>query len=881
MATQSTASGYSPAFHMPVISPPPQGKDADTYYNEVGTATTVQVTAADHQGLFIRLSNKDYSKLFAMTGGLIRFIPTGHPLPINEQEAVQGAGAVILQTWIADFDKLKNDLPPGVPAMTFILYLNVEPSTVRTALKPHVQLLTDAILNGAWNQSSPPASRAELETNYLDRLLLGETAIFVPGGTLLGEAASESITITSTGMDDGETLLDEAGAMASDRVFIFRFTDIAGNDLSPILHIRGMESYSGPQWHNHPLIQAVSSIPVPVNIYLQFEVWNTTSHDYEPLPAGVAVDLMDWDPVDDDPLITQFTDAQGRVHFSTSLEELDALDPDDAETDLYFLVHTDGRTHAGHTLPDQWSTKGWKATDGSPGYYENFTGSQLGEAATPLVFRIGFDFHIRIAYSGIDQNGNQKTGVAPEGLPLAVLVWADRKKELKTNTQGEVHGVLFDIKGEDNVLFRIDYELENPAFNLKRAVVNEHSRNSFLAMFITTWPISQVLLLDQVIWALDYSDLGNFLPNNDKTSLGKYLAPYVLRSTSRSRNAALYLLKTLREWSTFLYNITDRDWEGISGLNLNLVPTSISDIFQFFGQKLRSVSYPVENVNIVDDDYFNRKIIAHELSHQIMWKEVNISTLGIAYQALITRKLELNHWPNLLANPQQALIEGWAEFMAIVFGGAPNSVIKLTDDDGNRAGVLKDPPDGHGESVEGAFADGLWNIFMKYVPPANTSDARILESSDADATTHAPWITDPTAKQNFLNLIWNPLKDLRSVTSPGSTDMLNAIKSRNLALWHVLRAELQTFNMAMAVPGITSILPSSGPKTGGQSIAITGTDFVVGMTVEIGGNPASNVVVSSSTLLTAVTPGGVVGPSDVLVKTEGGPFTFSQSYTYL
>ena len=71
---------------------------------------------------------------------------------------------------------------------------------------------------------------------------------------------------------------------------------------------------------------------------------------------------------------------------------------------------------------------------------------------------------------------------------------------------------------------------------------------------------------------------------------------------------------------------------------------------------------------------------------------------------------------------------------------------------------------------------------------------------------------------------------------------------------------------------VFAIGPGNGPSAGGSSITITGTDFEAGAGVSIGGQPASNVVVTNSKTITAATPSlpaGSVG--DVTVTNAGGP----------
>jgi hypothetical protein len=85
----------------------------------------------------------------------------------------------------------------------------------------------------------------------------------------------------------------------------------------------------------------------------------------------------------------------------------------------------------------------------------------------------------------------------------------------------------------------------------------------------------------------------------------------------------------------------------------------------------------------------------------------------------------------------------------------------------------------------------------------------------------------------------------------------------------------------VSVPTITSINPNSGLNTGGTSITITGTQFASGAAVTVGGAAATNVIVVSSTEITATTPAGTVGPADVVVANgDGGSATDAGGFTF-
>jgi hypothetical protein len=75
----------------------------------------------------------------------------------------------------------------------------------------------------------------------------------------------------------------------------------------------------------------------------------------------------------------------------------------------------------------------------------------------------------------------------------------------------------------------------------------------------------------------------------------------------------------------------------------------------------------------------------------------------------------------------------------------------------------------------------------------------------------------------------------------------------------------------MPPPALTAVNPNTGTPSGGTNVAITGTNFVPGMTVRIGGSEAANVVVVNATTITATTPPHPAGGgADVLVTNPLG-----------
>jgi hypothetical protein len=80
---------------------------------------------------------------------------------------------------------------------------------------------------------------------------------------------------------------------------------------------------------------------------------------------------------------------------------------------------------------------------------------------------------------------------------------------------------------------------------------------------------------------------------------------------------------------------------------------------------------------------------------------------------------------------------------------------------------------------------------------------------------------------------------------------------------------------------VSSITPTSGTTLGGTRVTITGSDFSAGATVTVGGVAATDVTVSGSGMLTAVTAQHAAGTADVVVTSGGKTGRLSVGFTYV
>ncbi|WP_165482041.1 IPT/TIG domain-containing protein [Legionella beliardensis] len=85
----------------------------------------------------------------------------------------------------------------------------------------------------------------------------------------------------------------------------------------------------------------------------------------------------------------------------------------------------------------------------------------------------------------------------------------------------------------------------------------------------------------------------------------------------------------------------------------------------------------------------------------------------------------------------------------------------------------------------------------------------------------------------------------------------------------------------VAAPTITTINPTSGSTTGGQTVTITGTNLTGTTSVTFGSTPATGVTVVNDATVTVVTPAGLAGPVDVTLTATGGSVTVPGGHVYV
>ncbi len=116
---------------------------------------------------------------------------------------------------------------------------------------------------------------------------------------------------------------------------------------------------------------------------------------------------------------------------------------------------------------------------------------------------------------------------------------------------------------------------------------------------------------------------------------------------------------------------------------------------------------------------------------------------------------------------------------------------------------------------------------------------------------------------------------------PKSGPRLSESEIQAIYDWVKSGATDETATVAVAPPTVSSASPTSGPKSGGTSIAVDGTGFGPSAAVSLGGSACIGVTLVSSTSLTCITPSHSPGLVDVVVtNTDTQSGTLSEGFTY-
>ena len=121
-----------------------------------------------------------------------------------------------------------------------------------------------------------------------------------------------------------------------------------------------------------------------------------------------------------------------------------------------------------------------------------------------------------------------------------------------------------------------------------------------------------------------------------------------------------------------------------------------------------------------------------------------------------------------------------------------------------------------------------------------------------------------------------------TATAPAHTAGTVGVTMINADAQTVTLASSFVYSSPYPAPTVTGVAPSSGTTNGGTAVTISGTGFLAGGTVSIGGTAATAVTVVSATTITATAPSHAAGAVSVSVtNTDGQGVTLANAFTYV
>ncbi|NOZ30057.1 MAG: hypothetical protein GXP39_18660, partial [Chloroflexi bacterium] len=501
--------------------------------------------------------------------------------------------------------------------------------------------------------------------------------------------------------------------------------------------------------------------PTGIRIQAAFESYSVVNNEFEKLPAGIPVKIMDSNPAAPQPVLaTVTTDENGEIRTSLPKRE-------DYHPSIYFLIEKTGDPSLFLLVDyfldqDRWDSRTKQgeviASDGSvrtiSGHFQNWTQDSLVGANERLRFRLeapGIQMHLRFEYFDREAGGYRPLPVGTE-----VEVWEDDAAATQPLVTGTV--------GQDGRAEIAVPKGGRDRLNLYARVVMRRRLSAGSDAIIP--PTVDVRQGGNVIhWdtkgqtATDGTTAGLF--TNVEARVPTTGGPLVFRigtgaADATVEHAAPFILRVIGEAHDWLRTRTNGDWSGVSNLQVELFNSAAEGSKFDSGRTRISLNTDHTAPGAAQPDHWNREIIAHQYGHAVLetlYLDPSRTTVAVPNHR--------GYNPTDERNPRLAFAEGWADYVANAHKTTPTR----PDPSGHGwRGSDGDGTDSSGEIVPIAVANMLYQIDQEIVKQGHTDNS------------------DPVNQRRFLALIWNPIQSLSADANlQVPYQLYRAIQSANLA----------------------------------------------------------------------------------------------------
>ena len=269
-----------------------------------------------------------------------------------------------------------------------------------------------------------------------------------------------------------------------------------------------------------------------------------------------------------------------------------------------------------------------------------------------------------------------------------------------------------------------------------------------------------------------------------------------------------------------------------------------------------------------------------------------------------------------------AQTSGNLNVVAVMWGDTTSTVSSVTDSKGNIYALAVGPTKASGLTSAIYYAknivSGSNTVTVKFNQTASYPNVNVLEYSGLDTanpldvraaatgngtTANSGSATTSSANElivgagnptsvfkspgsGFTSRVINAFGGISEDKVVSSTGSYNATATLSSGTWVMQMATFRARGTSgqgsgNPAPTVSAISPNTGTANGGTTVTVTGTGFLSGATVTIGGTAATGVTVASSTSIKATTPAHAAGAADVVVtNTDNQAGALSGGYTY-
>jgi hypothetical protein len=190
-----------------------------------------------------------------------------------------------------------------------------------------------------------------------------------------------------------------------------------------------------------------------------------------------------------------------------------------------------------------------------------------------------------------------------------------------------------------------------------------------------------------------------------------------------------------------------------------------------------------------------------------------------------------------------------------------------------------------------SIASGAWVMQMVVFKPVTSPAPTVAAVAPASGSTlggtaititGSNFVAGATVKIGGIaatNVVFNGASSISATAPPHAAGAVAVVVTNPDAQSGTLA---NGFTYVSTAPTVASVAPVSGTTLGGTVLTLTGTNFVAGATVSVGGTPATSVTVNSATAITATTPAHAAGAVTVAVTnpdTQSG--ALANGFTYI